>query len=162
MNAFDESRQVEKSGMPLAIPMINRLLKPGWTNLNSGDVYALQSYGDVLGQHRRHGSVVGIEIKSDGHTSLNIFIETESDAGNRPGWIRTSKADFLIYQKLKHGKQFLFSMPRLQWWFERNSHLYDEVDVQADQKNRTRGCCVPMSVLEGVAMCVEDITTPSE
>lgn len=103
------------------------------------------------------GREVRVELKCERRHTGNLFLETWSNRAfgrSRDGWMFTCKAHLLWYFFAGTGDLYAVDFPRLwEWAFGPPDggggriYRFPERLTNCDQKNRTWGHCVPVSVL---------------
>lgn len=110
-------------------------------------------------QHRTHGQRWTVEYKTDyaaGRTH-NAFLETISvDATNKPGWVYTCQADWVLYFAVGEGLVYWCRPVTLQHYVRHLAHWRRPVSVP-NRDYRTWGYCVPLRVLERIAGRIDAI-----
>lgn len=106
--------------------------------------------------HKRTGQQLKIEVKADlkAHIYRNGFIEIPSDESR--GWSATCSADLLLYFCPGLGRIYLFRPCDLRDRIDGWQQLY-RVKPAQNGSYQTWGICVPLSVLEGVAIAVATV-----
>lgn len=102
---------------------------------------------------RKEGRAWWIEYKSGIQTfySGNIFLETVSvDRFNKPGWVYTCQADYILYAALLNGLILVFSPGRLRQHIETLKARFREVQTVHHQNAgyNTHGVIVPLAYAE--------------
>jgi len=153
MNAFDKASEVEKRGT-LAVMELIKAQFPRWRVARTWEATergkALQTqFGDLfIWTEKEILQVAELKIEQVNRHG-NAFLETWSNFLKKPGWMFSCNCDLLIYHFLDHKETFIFEMPKLKEWFHGSGYRrFDQKCQQAyDQKNDTRGVCVPFAVL---------------
>lgn len=102
---------------------------------------------------RKNGRAYRVEYKSGIQTfySGNIFLETVSvDATNRPGWVYSCKADYILYAALLNKKILVFLPDKLRGQMEMLKARFREVATKHHQNDgyNTHGVIVPLKYAE--------------
>jgi hypothetical protein len=102
------------------------------------------------------GKTTWFELKAEETWTGNLFLETWSNRPVSPGWMFTSRADYLLYYFRTEpiARLYFFHMPTLQKWAfgegDRSGAIYAYREVRqrkSKQRNDTTGRCVPINVL---------------
>ena len=101
----------------------------------------------------RDGVRFFVEYKSGIQTFYtgNVFLETVSvDTQNKPGWVFTSQADFILYAALLNEKILVFVPDRLRQRIEDLRRQFREVATSHGQNDgyKTHGVIVPLAYAE--------------
>lgn len=113
------------------------------------------------------GEVYYVEYKSGIQTYYtgNVFLETASvDTENKPGWVYTCQADFILYAALLNGKILVFRPPCLREVIEELRAQFPERKTSHGQNKGycTHGILVPLEVAEGLAHRVLNVPAMKE
>lgn len=97
--------------------------------------------------------VLKIEYKSDIQTAFtgNLFLETVSvDTANKPGWVYSCNADFIMYAALLNNRILVFKPQRLRAAIEQLKTQFREVKTSHNQNDGydTYGVLVPLEYAE--------------
>lgn len=173
MNAFNQTRMVEASGMARLRPFIEEHSNGQFVLIEKGPLAAelQQTIGDVLMNHKARGRLVSIELKSEQQTRPNFFLETWSNRdlddaaswearGSNVGWMYKIHATLLFYHFLDEDRLYIIKMFDLaRWAFNTPSQslgaygatrIHDfklKEQGKYAQKNDTWGHCVPIAVI---------------
>lgn len=107
---------------------------------------------DKVWQKRDVDLIVGntlLEVKTDTHTTGNIFLELEYLDG-RPGCLFQSRAEMWAYWNVEEGTLLLLFLPRLQLWVTNNRHKFETKRVRSKRGTRKWGIvgiAVPQQVI---------------
>lgn len=151
MNKFTRTAQWV-SGMNVEDFLDNYYRAQGWriTRTTSYEERTL-CLGD---RHYRHGSQhLRVEYKSGIQTFYtgNVFLETVSvDTQNKPGWVYTCKADYILYAALLNRKILVFVPDRLRAQIEALKEKFSVVKTGKNQNKGydTHGVIIPLSYAE--------------
>lgn len=120
---WTEACLVGNQGVTLVLPMIQLL---GNTIVMSGThpiTLTNQRLGvDCITQSRLTGEPIYVEIKTEQHTSDNIFVETVQNRGiASEGWFHTIQSDLLVWVFLDYHHGYLMRVNPLFEWVNDNS-----------------------------------------
>lgn len=108
---------------------------------------------------RDNGCVYAIEYKTDwtaGRTG-NAFVETVSvDTQNKPGWVYTTQADYVLYYVPGDELIYVLDVSIMRCHLRRWANQYRAVTVQ-NQGYCTKGVLVPLREFEEIAKQVVSI-----
>lgn len=123
--------------------------------------------GDRIFKHRKTGRKYFVEYKSGIQTFYtgNIFLETISvDSENKPGWLYTCKANFLLYATLLNGFILLFIPKLLREQISQLRRRYPEKATSKGQNEgyNTHGLVVPLNDAKELASKIIPLDRESE
>jgi hypothetical protein len=122
VNAFDETRAVERRALEMLDPFLRAHAFDGrrvYTNKGPLSAFLQRSVGDVLINLDVEGPdcVSTIEVKAEERERPTLFLETWSNRSRRtPGWMVTQGADFLFYLFLDTRTLHIMRLSELQDW----------------------------------------------
>ncbi len=153
MSSFSECSAVEAASRAILRPY----LRSRWSGrlFLFGRQAQLDGAGDI--EVRGDGGFT-IELKAERSNKYgNLFLETWSHRRiGREGWMRTNRADVLIYHFLAEGLLYITTFRILRRWFAANEHRYEEkLQKRHPQQNDTWGKPVPIKVLLADGAIVE-------
>lgn len=101
----------------------------------------------------KDGNTLLVEYKSGIQTYYtgNVFLETISvDSANKPGWVYTCKADYILYATLLNEKILVFKPDKLRAVIEMLKTKFREVKTSNNQNDGydTHGVIVPLEYAE--------------
>jgi hypothetical protein len=150
VDSYDSAREKEWRGYQEILPTIKH-----WgtiSRLIDGDMQAM--YGDFMIVYLS-GLVHVAELKVDATHYPNLFLETWSNEGLNPGWMRklmdgSQKADLLLYYFLQpRGQLYRIWTKDLVAWAQKHLEKYPRrLQQKYKQMNKSYGRCVPIQVLE--------------
>lgn len=157
MYNFQQQKELGKQGEEKLDSFFSR-----WYNIKKVP-FKLQKEGIDRFYIPKYGEVTFprlIEYKTDFHATGNVFVETHSvirqGQPDIPGWLYTSKADWLIYWLVKYQEAFAIDFAKLrvsaQKWEKTCQRRYSE-----NKGYKGSGLLVPIPVLKLVSHAVFSI-----
>lgn len=121
------------------------------TSVENDELYRARGI-DLIHHYRTSRGVAShsIEIKGDTHhTTGNLFLETESNAGRaRKGCFLTMQADWLFYHFVHSGRLLIIPLAKARAWFVANQGKFKEctTGTRSERGNRywSKGRVVPI------------------
>lgn len=146
MHHFDDSLAMGKEGERIARAVLQQHY-PTYLVQEARDMsHQRFGYDFVL---KRGTNLTLAEVKTDYHQTPNVAIEIihrMTDGYEKLGWFYSSKADILLYQRLKLGYYLMLDMAQLRYWL---THLHAYRVVQVENPGMTTECrLVPVTDLQ--------------
>jgi hypothetical protein len=147
-DSFVAASGVEKQALADILPWLARI-RPGWqVVMTEGQLFLQKLCGDAI--LRSAGDAKTVELKAERKWTGNLFLESWSNFGFRPGWLITSQAELLLYYFTEAKRLYCCEMKALRDWAFQDGHIlsYAERSQQTyDQRNHTRGWLVKIDDL---------------
>lgn len=147
--AFKDMCKVSSTG----IEVVTKLLSdsPRIASIINAENHKLFRYLDIdLIVTKKTGEVITIEIKTDTHTTGNLYIELKSNIEhNTQGWLYKSKADYIYYYFTKTNQLIAIDLESLQDHlrdFRGYKYTFNQTTVQGT-KYTTLGVLIPIDAL---------------
>lgn len=174
MNSFKTASKLEEQSLGVLLPILLKTFgdKVFPTNNHAMSAEFQKTCGDFLAR-KSLGDVIGLELKAEKKHTGNLFIETWSNRKwFNPGWLYSSKADYILYHFLDSNVCYVISMKALKKFCfitestkaKRPGRIEDYPEVQQakyDQKNDTWGRLIPIEHLK-TEDCLREFWTKSD
>lgn len=164
-DAFGDARGVEREGWLVLLPYLKAIGVRGELVTTEDSLFCQKFIGDAIARLPAEGAVA-IEVKCEQRFTGNLFLETWSNRSRcTPGWLLTSRADWLWYYFLDTSQLYSIRLPALRAWAvgsgESQGGIYaypERVQGKREQANDTWGRIVPISKLS--TALIEDFRGP--
>jgi capsid portal protein len=146
MSAYSDACKVEARAWMMLAPWMD---SKGYTVEDTKKHPFIQKYIGDKYVTAPDGVEFSLEMKAEESNKYgNLFLETWSNYPHKPGWIVTTRAEYIWYCFLEQRELHQLVLEEVKGWFRKNNGSMRElVQRKRQQRNDTRGVGAPIAKL---------------